>query len=246
MKKKLLAIMYLAVALTITGCGQASADSTYEKEIEELESENEELKKEIKELKAQLYDQESIKAEQTEETSEFDGFVAETSGVCGADLKWEYGNGILRISGTGKMTEFYYDEIPWKDLEEKIVHVYIESGCTEISNYAFIGCRNISKILLPSSLKSIYIASFGTEQELTIEIPDDIQYFEVAKGYSVEVPADGTEVSEDYLNMKYKEKIIGTLQGIKTVKWVWRGNTYTSDEAEAFFNALVEAGVEYY
>ena len=211
MKKELLTIMCLTVALTITGCGHAST-STYEREIEELETENEELesenkelKKEIKELKAQLYGDESSQSEQSTETSELDGFVAETSGVCGADLKWEYGNGILRISGTGNMTDFYYDEIPWKDLEDKIVHVYIENGCTEISDAAFSGCRNISKILIPPSLKTICISSFGSEQELIVEIPDDIQHFGLTKGGAVEATADGTEVSEEYLNMQYKK-----------------------------------------
>ena len=160
---KLLAIMCLAVALTITGCGQASADSTYEKEIEELESENEELeseneeleseneelKKEIEELKAQLSDIENNQPEQLEETSELDGFVAETSGVCGADLKWEYGNGILRISGTGEMADFDCEnyKAPWYDISDKIIQAYVGGGCTHIGEAAFYGMNSLSKIV---------------------------------------------------------------------------------------------------
>ena len=52
MKKKLLAIICLTVALTVTGCGQSSANSAAEKEIAELEDEIEGLKEENSELSA--------------------------------------------------------------------------------------------------------------------------------------------------------------------------------------------------
>ena len=95
------------------------------------------------------------KSEQPAEASEIAGFVAETSGVCGADLMWEYGNGILRISGTGEMSDFCYDNRPWEDIIDKINHVYIEEGCTYVGEDAFNNIKVLSKIVLPSSVSKV-------------------------------------------------------------------------------------------
>lgn len=155
MKKRILAVLCLTVALTVTGCGQAASGFASEKEIAELKAEIEELKEENNELKAKIYDYENNKPAQTTEASELDGFVAETSGVCGADLTWEYGNGILRISGTGEMSDFnshQYKNRPWEDLCDKINHVYIEEGCTYVGEDAFASIRPLSKVVLPNSI----------------------------------------------------------------------------------------------
>lgn len=158
MKKKLIAILCLTIAITVTGCGQPSSDSASEKEIAELKAEIEELKEENNDLKAKLYDYENSQSEQPAEASELAGFVAETSGVCGADLTWEYGNGILRISGTGEMSdfnEFQYKNRPWENICDKINHVYIEEGCTYVGEDAFNNIKVLSKIVLPSSVSKV-------------------------------------------------------------------------------------------
>lgn len=161
MKKRILAVLCLTVALTVTGCGQSASGSASEKEIAELKAEIEELKEENNELKAKIYDYENNKPAQATESSELDGFVAETSGVCGADLTWEYGNGILRISGTGEMSDYWHsydDDRPWKDITDKINHVYIEDGCTYIGHSAFREINGLSKVVLPNS-----ISKFGND-----------------------------------------------------------------------------------
>lgn len=169
MKKKLLAILCLTIAITVTGCGQSSANSAAEKEIAELEDEIEGLKEENSELKAKLYDYENSQSEQTKESSELDGFVAETSGICGADLTWEYGNGILRISGTGEMSDFCRDyNRPWEDIIDKINHVYIEEGCTYVGEDAFNNIKVLSKIVLPSSVSKVGSGVFGECKNLKI------------------------------------------------------------------------------
>ena len=169
MKKKLLAILCLTIAITVTGCGQSSANSAAEKEIAELEDEIEGLKEENSELKAKLYDYENSQSEQTKESSELDGFVAETSGICGADLTWEYGNGILRISGTGEMSDFCRDyNRPWEDIIDKINHVYIEEGCTYVGEDAFYNIKVLSKIVLPSSVSKVGSGVFGEWKNLKI------------------------------------------------------------------------------
>ena len=86
MKKKALAILLLSVALSLSACGQSANTTDNNKDLEELESRIAELEKENNELKGQL------ESTQTTESSksELDNFVAETSGVCGENLTWEY------------------------------------------------------------------------------------------------------------------------------------------------------------
>lgn len=172
MKKKLLAILCLTMAITVTGCGQSSSSSASEKEIADLKAEIEELKEENNDLKAKLYDYENSQSEKPAEASELAGFVAETSGVCGADLMWEYGNGILRISGTGEMSDFNapsYHDRPWEELcDNKINQVYIEDGCTYIGEYAFYDIDVLSKIVLPDSVSKVGNGAFNRCKNLKI------------------------------------------------------------------------------
>lgn len=177
MKKKLLAIVCLTMVLTVTGCGQSSSSSALEKEFAELKAEIEELKEEHNELKAKIYDYENNKPAQTTEASELDGFVAETRGVCGADLTWEYGNGILRISGTGEMSDFNYQHSnPWEDIRYKISHVYVEEGCTYIGKSAFEKFRMLSKVVLPASVTSVGESSFRDSDNLKLIVWGDYRY----------------------------------------------------------------------
>ena len=168
MKKKLLAILCLTIAITVTGCGQPSSDSASEKEIAELKAEIEELKEENNDLKAKLYDYENMQSEQPAEASELAGFVAETSGVCGADLMWEYGNGILRISGTGEMSDYYLDNRPWEEICDKINHVYIEEGCTYVGEWSFANINGLSKVVLPTSASKVGTGVFMECKNLKI------------------------------------------------------------------------------
>lgn len=246
MKKRILAVLCLTVALTVTGCGQSASGSASEKEIAELKAEIEELKEENNELKAKIYDYENNKPAQATESSELDGFVAETSGVCGADLTWEYGNGILRISGTGAMSDFYYKEIPWYELGDKIIHVYIDEGCTKIADDAFYGCKNLSKIVIPTSVKEMFISSFETNQEILITIPDNISVFSWTEDGAVVAPVDGTEPSEEYIYEECKKSFINSMERKSNITWIWKGKEYTGDNAETLIKDLEETGVQWH
>lgn len=247
MRKTTIAVFFLTISMTLSACGQQTADiKGLNEEINELKDEMEELKEENNELKAKIYDYENGKAEQSKESSELDGFVVETSGVCGADLKWEYGNGTLRISGTGEMTDFYYDEIPWYEIRDKIVHVYIEEGCTLISDTAFSGCKNMSKAVIPSSLDRMYINSYGTSQNISITIPNNVSYFGVSEDYGIAAPTDGTELSEEYVYDEYKKITIYSIEEHDNITWTWRDKEYTSNNAEELISDLEAAGIEWH
>ena len=81
------------------------------------------------------------------------------SGTCGAqgdNLIWELtDDGLLIISGTGKMKDYNYDA-PWiGKLESKITDIVILDGVTSIGKTAFSGMTEVEIVLLPNSVKTI-------------------------------------------------------------------------------------------
>ena len=182
MKKKALAILLLSVALSLSACGQSANTTDNNKDLEELESRIAELEKENNDLKEQLASDKTTDSSK----SELDNFVAETSGICGENLTWEYGNGILYIHGTGEMSDYdvYYLEkylekskipTPWLDIREKIAKVIIEDGCTSIGNNAFKYCTALSSITIPDTVNIIGKEAFYNCSNLrSITIPDSV------------------------------------------------------------------------
>ena len=76
MRKQSIISLILGLSFTciMTGCGKSSAKSSAEKSSSE-------------------HYEESL----------LSGFDSSASGLCGADLSWEYSRGLLTISGTGEM-----------------------------------------------------------------------------------------------------------------------------------------------
>lgn len=89
------------------------------------------------------------------------------SGYCGGDntaeyddtskayknLSWTlYANGLLRIQGTGIMTD---ESTPWAEVQDKIESLVIDLGVTSIKSNAFYSCDSLSSVSLPSSITSI-------------------------------------------------------------------------------------------
>jgi uncharacterized protein (TIGR02145 family)/uncharacterized repeat protein (TIGR02543 family) len=83
-----------------------------------------------------------------------------------------YANGLLRVSGNGKMEDCYppwreyqrvaslYDcNSPWRDYP--VAGLIIEDGVTHIGSHAFDGCRAMSSVTIPSSVASIGGEAFG-------------------------------------------------------------------------------------
>jgi hypothetical protein len=110
---------------------------------------------------------------------------AETfTGECGEALTWtlDTDSDTLRISGTGKMTDFF--EAPWFNYREHIKHVVVDSGVTTIGNNAF-KWQNMSmfeqtaspleSVTLPKGLLSIGNSAFEDCSSLTsITIPEGV------------------------------------------------------------------------
>ena len=80
------------------------------------------------------------------------------SGTCGENLTWTLSDdGVLTISGTGDMTDYYsYSEFaPWHEYADRIQTVIIGKGVTGIGSYAFSDCSSLTSVSIPDSVTSI-------------------------------------------------------------------------------------------
>ena len=120
---------------------------------------------------------------------------AENSGTCGPNLRWLLtDNGVLVITGKGKMDN-YYDGGPWGyDIKRIIIgdgiitiggrafnscsaltSVTIPNSVTTISDHAFGGCRSLTSVTIPNSVTTIGYMAFGGCRSLTsVTIPNSV------------------------------------------------------------------------
>jgi len=106
-------------------------------------------------------------------------FEATASGSCGANLTWKLlDTGTLIIEGTGTMFsgKLLGDKVlGWKDYDDDITSVRIESGVTSIGAYAFNNCKNITSIKIASSVTSIETGAFRKCEGITsINLPSGV------------------------------------------------------------------------
>lgn len=98
------------------------------------------------------------------------------SGYCGGEgdgtnLEWVLTeDGTLTISGTGKMEEFKeyrvgnssIGDTPWRIYMDQITSLVLNEGMTNIGDYAFLECKNISgSLVIPDSVISIGWGAFA-------------------------------------------------------------------------------------
>lgn len=98
--------------------------------------------------------------------------ASDTSGSCGTSATWSIANGVLTISGTGKMDNYQLTPAPWADAA--YTSVVISSGITSIGSYAFSG-SDITSVTIPTSVKSIGVGAFRNCAKLTgVVIPSGV------------------------------------------------------------------------
>ena len=100
------------------------------------------------------------------------------SGTCGENLTWTLSDdGVLTISGTGDMTDYYsYSEFaPWHEYADRIQTVIIGKGVTGIGSYAFSDCSSLTSVSIPDSVTSIgYGTFYGCSSLPGVTIPNGV------------------------------------------------------------------------
>ena len=82
-------------------------------------------------------------------------------GTCGTDAFWTLDAfGVLTVSGSGAMSDYEYNTAPWTENRDLIKKVVIDGNISNIGEYAFSRCKNITSIELGSTITSIGECAF--------------------------------------------------------------------------------------
>ncbi len=123
------------------------------------------------------------------------------SGTCGENVSWALmQGGKMTISGSGPMSNYGYNSLPWNNYLETIQRVIIEDGVTSICSFAFDSCTNLYEIILPDSVTEIGAAAFQSTAISNLTIPNGVT--EISRGMFqqcqslmwVSIPASVTEI----------------------------------------------------
>lgn len=75
---------------------------------------------------------------------------------------WSVWEGVLTISGTGALQYTHSgNEYPWSDYHDEIQKIVVEPGITEIPSYTFEYCEQATEIILPDTLKNLWLNAFN-------------------------------------------------------------------------------------
>ena len=101
---------------------------------------------------------------------------AEKSGTCGDNLQWKLTDeGVLTITGTGKMKNYSGSSRPWSAYKNVIKQVIIDDGVTTIGDGAFAN-TSLTSITIPNSVTTIGSSAFYDCSSLaSITIPNSVR-----------------------------------------------------------------------
>lgn len=106
--------------------------------------------------------------------------AAETSGQCGNSARWAYDDGVLTISGSGKMADYRLDsDVPWYDYRHNVRQIRLDSGIVRIGNNAFNDFWELSEIVIPDHILEIGDSAFkDADHAQSIKIGDGVTEIE--------------------------------------------------------------------
>ena len=88
-------------------------------------------------------------------------------------------DGTLTVSIEGDMSNYDEGETPWDRQRDRIKKIVIKKGVTRIGDLAFGGCRNLTSVEIPNTVKSIGVRAFVECIHIpSIEIPNSVTSIE--------------------------------------------------------------------
>ena len=96
------------------------------------------------------------------------------SGICGKNTTWQITNGILYVSGNGKI-----DGPAWRGVAEHIIKVQLEPAITEIQSSMFCDCTQLVEFTIPETVITIKdLAFYNCTSLKKIKIPSSVTSIE--------------------------------------------------------------------
>ena len=139
-------------------------------------------------------------------------------------------DGTLTVSKDGDMSNYDEGETPWDRQRDRIKKIVIKKGVTRIGDLAFGGCRNLTSVEIPNTVKSIGVRAFVECKNLpSIEIPNSVtsieeQAFSLCDALtSIEIPNSVTSIGYQAFYNCYR------------LASVTIGNSVTDIAKEAFY-----------
>ncbi|MCD8238022.1 MAG: leucine-rich repeat domain-containing protein [Clostridiales bacterium] len=120
------------------------------------------------------------------------------------DITYTIENGVLTISGTGRMPNYDNDEnrAPWADSYDDVTSIVIESGVTSIGDNAFNNSWSVESISIADTVKSIGSGAFISSGLKSITFPNSVTSigsyaFQYCNGLTtVNIPASVTDIED--------------------------------------------------
>ena len=96
------------------------------------------------------------------------------TGKCGENASWTYNNSVLTITGSGEMSAYGSHSFPWSEYSSNIKAIII-SGISNISDFAFVECINLTSVYIDISVTTIGAYAFCICSSLeSISIPNSV------------------------------------------------------------------------
>ena len=162
------------------------------------------------------------------------------SGSLGGEVTYTLGSdGLLTVSGNGKMTSYLSGGSPLYSKREQIKSLVVEDGITALGNYVFEGCINLTSVSLPDTLIDIGEHSFlSCKAFVDIVIPDSVTRIRLGAFTDTGYYNDSSNWENTVLYIgKAMIRANTTLTGKYSVK---SGTTVIADEAFEHCEELAE------
>ncbi len=94
-------------------------------------------------------------------------------------IEYSFADGVLTLSGSGDMEDYFFEEAPWYKYAEETLEVIIEDGITGIGDCAFYNFTKLEEIEIPDSVTSIGINAFTNCGLTQIYLPKSIESIDI-------------------------------------------------------------------